>query len=134
MRELSIRILEGAAPTVVTDQVQLQRVLGEADANARAASRLNIIDLTAPDGATLSMVVGGDETVLGFTTGRGSPPYYASRGESDSVEPVMTCYLHSVHHTEFPRHAIIGRAAGLAAVLDFFEDGELPRCMQWQEV
>ena len=80
------------------------------------------------------MVVGGDETVLGFTSGSGSPPYYASRGESDGVEPVMTCYLHSAHHTEFPRHAVIDREAGLAAAVDFFEHGELPRCIQWQEV
>jgi hypothetical protein len=134
MGRLSIQILEGVAPTVVADLVELQHVLEEADVKARNVSRPNIIDLTASNGDTLSMVVGGDETVLGFTSGNGSPPYYASRGESDVVEPVMTCYLHSVHHTEFPRHAVISREAGLMATIDFLELGGLPRCVRWQEV
>src|SRR5262245_20691560 len=105
MNTLSVHTRQGVPPTVVTDTSQLKRVLTQADQDARAASRPNIIDLKAPNGDTLSMVVGSDETVLGFTAGSGQPPFYASSGPVKDAQPVMTCYLYSTQRTEFPRHA-----------------------------
>jgi len=134
MGKLSIRVREGEDPMMVTDTGQLLRVLEQAASDASSVTRPNMIDLTARNGDTLSIVVGGEETVLGFTHGNGLPPYYASRGASSEVHPVMTCYLHSAHHTEFPRHAVIARESGLAAAVEFLHVEALPKCVQWQEV
>jgi hypothetical protein len=53
------------------------------------------------------MVVGGDETVLGFDYRHRNPPYYSSRGPSNGEEPILSCQLTFQHHTEFPRKYVI---------------------------
>jgi len=134
MSALSITIREGAPEVVANDSATLLRLLAEAAAEAVKRQRLSIVDARSESGDILSLVVGGGETVLGFTRADDSPPYFASRGVSDSVEPLFACYLHFEHHTEFPRHAVIPQELGLAAALQFLQTGERPSCVQWQEV
>ena len=71
------------------------------------------------------MVVGGQETVLGFGSGDLNANY-ASKGASDAVEPVMTCYFMMWHHSEFPRKYVIPVADGVKAVHQFLDSGDLP--------
>jgi hypothetical protein len=80
------------------------------------------------------MVVGGCETVLSFEYGHLDPPYYASKGESDDDEPILTCFLTFQHHTEIPRRSVIPYANGMNAVAEFFDSGNLPTCISWEEV
>jgi len=74
---------------------------------------------------TITMVVGGQETVLGFGSGDLNANY-ASKGASDAVEPVMTCYFMMWHHSEFPRKYVIPVADGVKAVHQFLDSGDLP--------
>src|ERR1043165_3228636 len=97
---------EDRPPAPVRDEEDLVSMI-DAAAKAAAPSKPPIANLSADNGATLRIVLGGPETVLGFTPGDGKSPYYASRGQSDDIEPVLTCYLFMTHHTEFPRRNVI---------------------------
>lgn len=118
----------------VEDSVQLDQALREADEEARKRGMLGAVQLKAANGNVITMVVGGYETVLGFDYGHLDLRYYASRGLSDSEEPLLTCYLMFQHHTEFPRKYVIPTADGVNAVRQFLDSGELPTCVKWDEV
>ena len=59
----------------------VDKVIASASEGARASGLLNIIFLEADNGNYMSLVVGGDETVLCFNYGHQDPPYYASQGK-----------------------------------------------------
>jgi len=118
----------------VKDVTQLDEVLQAASEEARARKMLGAILMETDNGNVLTMVVGGEETVLAFDYGHRNPPYYASRGASDEVDPLMTCYLTFQHHTEFPRKYVIPLADGVKAVRQFLDSGDLPTCINWDEV
>jgi hypothetical protein len=134
MKTLSIMVREGESPVLVDDAASLLRLLASVAADCKKIGRLTIIDAKSEGGDILSLVVGGEETVLGFTSGANRPPYFASRGTTIATEPTLSCYLHFEHLTEFPRHAVIPQELGTAAALQFLHSGELPSCVQWQEV
>src|SRR5215469_17795228 len=97
-----VTILDDKPPIAVDDGLQLDDALRDAENEARAQGRLGVIIIEAANKNAITMVVGNStETVLGFDYGHGNPPYYASKGISNEVEPVMTCYLTFAHHTEF---------------------------------
>lgn len=118
----------------VQTPVQLASVLTAAADEARSHALLNVIFLEADNGDTLIMVVGGEETVLGFDYGHLNPPYFASRGSDDGVHPVLTAYVSLQHHTEFPRKCVIAIDQGLLAAQEFLQTGARPECITWQEV
>src|SRR5580692_9358278 len=99
---LQVRIREDAGPLKVEDDNQLDEVLRTATEEARKSGTLGAILVEAANGNVITMVVGGDETVLGFDYGHHDPPYYSSRGASNEDEPILTCELTFQHHTEFP--------------------------------
>lgn len=128
-----VTILNDKPPIAVDDGLQLDGALREAENEARARGLLGVIIIEAANKNSITMVVGSStETVLGFDYGDG--PYYASKGISNEVEPVMTCYLTFAHHTEFPRKFVIPVADGVEAVKEFIGSGELPTCITWEEV
>jgi hypothetical protein len=129
-----ITAYEDKEPAVAHSTHELEVVIGEADAHARDAGRPNIIFVETENGNSLSMVVGADETVLGFNYGHNDPPYYASRGIADSDEPIFTAFVAMIHHTEFSRRNVISSETGLAAVREFFESADLPTCIDWDTV
>jgi hypothetical protein len=134
MSALSVTIRQGKPAVVANDSAALLSLIAEAASESEKVGRACIIDAVSERGDVLSLVVGGTETVLGFTPADNEPPYFASRGQSSSIEPLFTCYLHFEHHTEFPRHAVIPYELGLAAALQFLQTGERPSIVQWQEV
>jgi hypothetical protein len=79
MIDIAVRI-HGNVATRVSTADELDRMIAMAAEEAQARGKLNIVFLDAPDGNELSLVVGGDETVLGFVHGHRDPPYYATRG------------------------------------------------------
>ena len=133
MIDVSLRVHDGEDDINVTTMAELDRVIDEACEEARAQDTLSIIFLDAANGNILSLVVGGDETVLTFTYGHLDPPYYASRGAATDPLPVMTCYVGLAHHTEFPRTYVVPYVDGLAAAREFAESGSLPQCLHWVE-
>ena len=117
----------------VTTADELDAVLQSATEESHAREMLNVIFIEGKDGNTISMVVGDDETVLVFTYGHGNPPYYESRGSIVADDPVFTCYISFLHHTEFSRRCVIPVAQGQRAVHEFFETGALPSLVTWAE-
>ena len=130
---LRITILDDAPPLTVTDGSQLDEVLQRASEEARRRRVLGAILIEADTGNLITMVVGGEETVLGFDYGN-QGFYYASRGTSDADAPLMTCFLTMQHHTEFPRKYVIPVGDGVKAVKQFLDSGDLPTCINWEEV
>ena len=95
---------------------------------------MNIIELEADNGNTMYIVVGSNETVLGFGHGHGDLSHYASKGVATEDEPVMTAFLSLSHHTEFPRKWVIPLKKGLSALEEFCQSGNLPTCIEWVEL
>jgi len=134
MVELRASIKDRAPERIVNSEAVLEAVLSEASAEAHAAGRLNIVLLAAPNRDWLSIVVGGEETVVGFNYGHGDPPYYASVGAAQTDAPVLAAYLGFEHHTEFPRRWVISFAAGKQAAHEFLATGKRPESIKWAEV
>lgn len=65
---LRIEIRQGEAPLTVKDAAQLDEALGQATEEARKLGMLGAVLIEAENGNVLTMVVGGDETVLGLMT------------------------------------------------------------------
>src|SRR5690349_23887343 len=129
---LRIEILEGEAPLTIKDATHLDEVLGQAAEEARKRGMLGVVRLEAENRNVLTMVVGSDETVLGFDEyDDQNLRCYASRGLSDAEEPIMTCYLAMHHHTEFLRRNVIPLSDGAKAAGQFLESGALPSCINW---
>jgi Immunity protein Imm1 len=98
-------------------------------AGARHGKRgmLGAVWIEADNRNVLTMVVGGDETALGFDDcDHRNLRCYASRGASDAVAPIMACYVAMHHHTEFPRKNVIPLSDGFRAVRQFLDSGRLP--------
>jgi hypothetical protein len=131
---LRIRIRNDAAPLTVDDSSQLEKVLHVEAEEARRRGVLGAVLLEAANGSVITMVVGGEETVLGFDYGHHNPPYYSSRGPSNADEPMLTCLLTFQHHTEFPGKYVIPVTDGVKAAREFLDSGDLPTCINWEEV
>ena len=131
---LRITTHEGRPAVLVKSSIELQQVLLSAKTEAQQRGMLNCIFIEAENGNKISMVLGEDETVLGFDYGHGDPPYYASKGAAEGDEPVVTCYIGFWHHTEFPRRHVIPLADGIRALQEFQKSGELPSSIQWEKV
>ena len=131
MIRLRAEIKEGMEDFVVNSSAELERTLALAESQARAAGKLNVIFLRAANGDRLSVVVGGAETVLGFTYGHGDPPYYASTGDTEADQPVLTAFVGLAHHTEFPRRYVVPMENGRQAAAQFLQTGDRPAAVQW---
>ncbi|MBW1673859.1 MAG: hypothetical protein JRJ45_09490 [Deltaproteobacteria bacterium] len=132
--KIKIAVHENESPIEVTDITRLNEVIYSASEEARAEGLLSIIFLEAENGNNLSLVVGGNETVLGFNYGHKDPPYYASKGKEENEDPVLTAFVALHHHTEFPRNWVIPMKEGILALHEFFKTGELPGCIEWTDV
>jgi hypothetical protein len=130
---LTIKIREREVPLTVKDAMQLDEALGQAAEEARKRGILGAVLIEAGNGNVINMVVGGQETVLGFDSGDLNSSY-ASKGASDADEPVMTFYFMMWHHTESPRKYMIPVAEGVKAVHQFLDSGQLPTCIKWEEL
>jgi len=124
---------EGTNERTVRSVTELEQIVAEAATQARARHMLNIVALYAPNGDNLFLVLGGDETVVGFNYGHSNPPYYASQGRTDEAEPPLTAFLGLAHHTEFPRRWVIPMDDGRRAALEFLQTGQRPGCITWVE-
>jgi len=131
--ELSACIQDCAPERVVSSDAELGATLEEAALLAKAAGKLNIIFLYAPNRDLLTLVVGGEETVLGFNYGHGEPPYFVSRGAAQADSPVLTAYVGLEHHTEFSRQWVVPARLGMEAAKQFQATGRRPSAVEWVE-
>ena len=133
MIRLRAEIKDGMEDFVVNSPAELERTLELAALQAQAAGKLNVIFLRAANGDSLSMVVGGDETVLGFNYGPGTPPYYASAGNVNADEPVLAAFVGLADRTEFQRRHVIPMDNGRKAAAEFLHTGSRPSGVAWVE-
>ena len=123
------------APALELDNVEaLDAALDAASAEAQLEGKLNIVLLRVHNDDWLSIVLGGEETVVSFNFGHGDPPYFASLGEAQTDEPVLTAFVGLVHHTEFPRRWVVPTAAGRQAAREFLSNGQRPSSLKWEEL
>jgi hypothetical protein len=80
MVDLLIVVHDGEEAIHASTIAEVNRVIHMACEEARVRKMLNIIFLEAVSGNTLSLVVGGDDTVPSFIHDHRNPPYFASRG------------------------------------------------------
>jgi Immunity protein Imm1 len=133
MVSLRATIKDQAPELIVNSEAVLDATLDEASAEARTAGKLNIILLTAPNRDWLSIVVGGEDTVVGYNCGHGDTPYYVSAGQVQTDDPIMTAYVGLKHHTEFPRQWVVAIDAGRQAAREFLATGKRPDSIEWTE-
>ena len=108
---------------------ELERISGLVD-----PARPQAVDVQRENGDTLTVVVGGSESVASFVGVSGDPPYFASLGDAEATG-LFTFYVGGDHHTEVPRRQAIEPGLALRAAQEFAElqDG-LPDCLMWEEV
>ncbi len=90
-----------------------------------------IVEVEHPNGNSLSIGVGRDETVLSFVNKSKNPPYYASKGKER--EGTIIFYYYG-EWSEFPLSSTIPYSLGEEVIKEFFETGELSKKIEWQEV
>ena len=129
---LQVTIHNNRPQVTVDNASQLNDLLYAASSEARIRNLLGSVVIEADNGNTMSIVVGGEETVVSFDFDKDGP-YYVSRGASSEDEPIMTCYLGFQHHTEFARKNVIPFTDGLNAVTEFLGSRVLPKCIKWDE-
>lgn len=134
MVEIRASIKDQAPERIVSTVEALDATLDEASAEARATGLLGVVFLRALSRDCLSLVVGGDETVVSFNYGHGDSPYFASIGASSTDEPVLTAYVGLVHHTEFSRRWVVPSPMGRQAAHEFLSTGERPTSIRWEEL
>jgi hypothetical protein len=132
--QLWITIRAEESPIMVRDVVQLEDALGSASEQAQTTHLLGAILLEVENGNVMMMVVGSEKTVLGFDYDGQGGLNYATEGRSNEAEPIMTCFLHFQHHTEFPRRYVIPLEDGMRAATQFLDSGELPTLVSWEQV
>lgn len=118
---------------LVSSYDELETTITAAHVAARAVGKLNVIFLYAQNRDHVMLVVGGDETVVGFNHGHGDPPYYVSRGAAHTDTPVLTAYVGLAHHTEFERRWVVSSVVGRAAARQFLATGKRPTVVNWME-
>jgi hypothetical protein len=133
MSEWTVVWNHGEVQDIVNSMSELDALLDRIH-NATAQDRLNDIVIVSPTGDNIAIVMGASETVLSWISADGDPPYFASRGESEKIEPVFTCFLYGSEHTEYARRNVIPTERGREALRNFFATGKRPSNIEWEEV
>jgi hypothetical protein len=132
--KLQIIAREKAKVAWIATEDELDAALVVWTAAAQSDGRLHLVQLNTKSSTSLSVALGGSETVLIFGSRGRKPPYCHSRGEGKAIEPVLVCHAMGQHEMEIPRRLVIPMARGLAAVKEFAATGERPTSIQWEEM
>lgn len=117
----------------IRSREQLDDALDEIERHARANEPL-IVDLISPLGASLRIGLGRQRSVLTFDSGSGMPPYLESSGDETNTNSDSIVFYYGGHWTEFPASALIPKEAAREAMKSFFQTGERPNNVSWEEV
>ncbi len=128
-----VAIYEGDPDIEATSIDELDSIIEQAATEAADAGRTNISFMRGENGNYVSLVVGTEETVLGFNYSHNEPPYFVSKGAAEEDEPLVTAYISLEHPTTFSRCWVIPFADGLRGVHEFAATNEMPECIEWTE-
>lgn len=118
----------------VAGPVDLERVLYDLGQEA-AATQPFIAELVTSAGARLGIGLGTSKSVLSFKESD-DPPYFLSAGQvdvSDDDDDDVGFYFQG-HWSEFPQSALVPAERAREAARAFFETGERPDVVEWEEV
>jgi len=95
-----------------------------------------LVSVIHPMGNCLTIGLGGSLSVLTSVPADGNPPYFTSlgdvaRGEPGAEESVV--FFYHDHWSEFSRYQCLVPAIARKAMRDFFQTGELPQWLHWEE-
>jgi hypothetical protein len=97
-----------------------------------AADKPFVVELISHEGDSMSVGLGSEESVLSWVSADGNPPYYASRGNREAEGTVAFFYGGS--WSEFPKWSAVPMAEARAVMRQFFQTGERPASIDWEEV
>ena len=109
---------------------ELDRLLDELTMEGSDAPFM--VDLLSPSGDSLSVGLGRGKSVLSGYRPTGILPYYASTGTIDVAGTIWFDYRGSP--SEFPMWSAIPIIDARAAIGEFFQTGQRPKTVEWQEV
>jgi hypothetical protein len=133
MVKLSLKWREGAAAKTLANERDLQAAVEDVAGEAMAAGRLHLVEFQAENGNSLSIALGGAETVLIFGCPENDPPYRTLRGPEDTLEPILECHSLGVHRVDVPRRFVIPADQGVSGLKSFAATGEQPEGSGWEE-
>ena len=129
--------LDSPAPELkkraVISVADLDEALDQVEGKGEPARPL-IAVLVSPRGSSLGIGLGGPQSVLTFDSGSGMPPYFESVGDKAHRESGVVVFYAGGQWTEFPSGALIPKESARKAIRIFFETGERPNNVIWEEV
>lgn len=96
--------------------------------------RPTVVMLEHPNQCALGFGVGGEISHLLWIDASGDPPYFVSRGQYSGDTRCLVWDDNREVGIDFPSDRWIDWPVAAAAVAEFAETGELPSCLDWQEV
>jgi hypothetical protein len=132
MQPLAIRLRATRKRLVAETETEVQAALAAAEQEADRVGKTGLVDFVAANGSTLSMLVGGAETMLSWRYDGDTEPRFLSLGDPDArgTVDISRDFLDRIHA---PRWALIPRADGLAALDEFAKSNDIPECVQWKD-
>jgi hypothetical protein len=120
----------GNEVTVGSEQ-ELNALLDQLTAAAEADLPF-MVAVARPDGSTLSIGLGREESVATHVPGSLDPPYLSMRGDPDRTDPIE--FVSGGEMTEFAPRSAVPLEAARRALIAFFRTGELSPEFEWEEV
>jgi immunity protein Imm1 of predicted polymorphic toxin system len=130
MQPLAIRLRATRKRLVAETEAEVQSALAAAEQEADRVGKTGIVDFQAANGSTLSMLVGGAETMLSWRYDGDTEPRFLSLGDADA-QGTITISRDFSDRVVAPRWALIPRAEGLAALDEFVKSNDIPECVGW---
>lgn len=118
----------GAA--IIDSKAELDRHLDELA--ERATARPFMAELISPEGDSLAVGLGREQSVMSWVSASQDPPYFASKGDPHAEGTVVFHYRGD--WSEFPCWSAVPLSAARQAIRDFFTTGKLPSSVAWEEV
>jgi hypothetical protein len=117
-------------PVAVRDRGHLMELLAEAGKDAAASHTM--VELVSPSGSSCAVGLGRPRSVVTFMAAAAEPPYFVSRGEGAAGDALVFYYYG--HWTEFGAEAAVPLDDAILALRQFFETGQRPSGVAWDEV
>jgi hypothetical protein len=115
----------------VTTAEELDAILQPLHTDVSRADAL-VVAITSPAGDDLTLGIGRDTTVVGWTSADGDPPHFVSRGSTEEGDDLV--FFYDGHWTDFPASRGIPVEDAFEAARLFVRTGERPTNIRWDEV
>jgi len=126
-----VRWGEGTEVVTVHSLAELDGVLDRL-ALQYPEDRAVLAEVVAPNGDSLAIGLGRNESLLSWVQSSGDPPYYNSMG--DEAESGAVSFYFGGTWSEFPRSDVVSIEVAREAVRDFFHSGgRLSDKVRWEE-